>query len=163
MQANYVDEYEVATCVAVMGRVGFKVVVGSIEGSMLVKASHRLNIVADTLISETKDQFDAIVLTGGKRGAERLLESKHLQVLLRAQANQGRLIAAIGAPSALLHQLEIWSASVLRRPAGVVYAEGVLTASSPGEALEFALKIVELLAGDDAAKNANQRMQYEAF
>ena len=161
------DEYEVATCVAVMGRAGFKVVVGSIEGSMLVKASHRLNVVADALISETRDQFDAIVITGGKRGAQRLLKSKHLQALLRAQAIEGRLIAAIGAPStmlpppAMLRLVDCWGAAVVSRRAGVFYADGVLTASGPGDALDFALKIVELLAGTDAAKNADQRMQSE--
>jgi 4-methyl-5(b-hydroxyethyl)-thiazole monophosphate biosynthesis len=117
--------------------------------------------------------YDLIALPGGMPGAEHLRDSKELEMMLKRQQQEGRLYAAICASPAVVfqhhgllnqrratchpahvHQLEDTSAVESR----VVVDGTCITSRGPGTALEFALKLVELLFGEPKAREIAQAM-----
>jgi 4-methyl-5(b-hydroxyethyl)-thiazole monophosphate biosynthesis len=137
-------------------------------------ASRGVRLVADRLVSACADEtFDLIVLPGGLPGAEHLRDSAELVAMLKRQQQQGRLYAAICASPAVVLQHHGLLAgrratcypgfdSQLENPAPpderVVVDENCVTSSGPGTALEFALKLVELLYEPAKAQEVAQQM-----
>jgi 4-methyl-5(b-hydroxyethyl)-thiazole monophosphate biosynthesis len=125
------------------------------------------------MISDCSDTYDLIALPGGMPGAEHLRDSKELEVLLRHQKQEGRLYAAICASPAVVFEhhglLDQRRATchprfvhLLQNREAVdsrVVVEGeCITSRGPGSALEFALKLVELLYGVDKTKDVAEPM-----
>jgi 4-methyl-5(b-hydroxyethyl)-thiazole monophosphate biosynthesis len=161
------EEIEAVTIIDVLRRAGIAVTVASVMDRPEITASRGVRIVADRLISEVADQdFDLIVLPGGMPGAEHLRDNEILTDMLRRHAAANRLMGAIcAAPAVALEAhgfLENRAATAHpgffdrlnrdRRSEARVVADGhVVTSRGPGTALEFALRLVALLRGEDAA------------
>jgi protein DJ-1 len=159
--ANGAEEMEVSIVVDVLRRGGVQVVVAGIDGPGPVTCSRGLVIVPDQgLAGCARDEFAAVVLPGGAEGARRLGASAGVGAVLRAQADAGRLVAAIcAAPSALAAHGIGAGAAMTCHPsvravvaahadhrADRVVADGAfLTSQGPGTAFEFALAIVARL------------------
>jgi 4-methyl-5(b-hydroxyethyl)-thiazole monophosphate biosynthesis len=161
------EEIEAVAVIDVLRRAGVSVTVASVMDRAEITASRGVRIVADQLISEVADQnFDLIVLPGGMPGAEHLRDSAVLTEMLRRHAGEDRLVGAIcAAPAVALKPrglLEGRQATAhpgffdqldpeTRSEARVVADGRLVTSRGPGTALEFALRLVALLLGEEKA------------
>jgi 4-methyl-5(b-hydroxyethyl)-thiazole monophosphate biosynthesis len=171
--ADGCEEIEAVCIIDVLRRAGAEVTVASVDKEQ-VTASRGVKLVADKLISECVDTaYDLIALPGGMPGAEHLRDSKELTMLLRRQKDEGRFYAAICAAPAVALQhhglLDDRLATThpnfigkLKNPEKVesrVVVDGTcITSRAPGTALEFSLKLVELLFGAHKAQEVAQPM-----
>ena len=129
-----------------------------------VKASRGMTLVPDTTLDAVMEQdFDMMVLPGGLPGADHLNADQRIHQLLQRLHDQGNIMAAICAapkvlvtaglldgrkatsyPGALagfdLSRIDMLSESVVRDG-------NVITSRGPGTAMDFALELVEMLAG----------------
>ena len=157
--ADGFEEIEAFTIVDVLRRAGIETDTVSIRGSV-VQSSHGIRVMVDTRIDMIDpDTYNAIVLPGGSPGYVNLGKSSKLIEILKKFNNQGKLIAAIcGAPLILAEHglLDDKRATVypgferkLSYPRGnkVVVDGNIITSQGPGTAMEFALKVVEMLVG----------------
>jgi len=164
--ADGCEEIETVCIIDVLRRAGAEVTVASVKG-IQITASRGVKMVAERLISDcTSTTYDLIVLPGGMPGAEHLRDSEALVTMLKRQKREGRLYGAICASPAVVFQhhnllgkrratthpafgnrLENRSAIELR----VVVDGNCVTSRGPGTAIEFALKLVELLYGKETA------------
>jgi 4-methyl-5(b-hydroxyethyl)-thiazole monophosphate biosynthesis len=160
--ADGTEEIEAVTIIDVLRRAETEVTVASV-GELQVTASRGVKLVADAVIADCRrTQYDAIALPGGKAGAERLRDSADLAEILKSHREQDRWLAAICAAPALVlqshgllkkcratchpdfvHLLDNADAAGAR----VVVDGKCLTSRGPGTALDFALKLVEVLYG----------------
>ncbi|MBD2813500.1 protein deglycase YajL [Xenorhabdus sp. Flor] len=165
------EEIEAVTTIDLLVRAGINVTIASAatDGALTLTCSRGVKIVADTpLVDVVDEDFDAVILPGGIKGAECLRDSLLVVEKIRTAQSQGKIIAAICASPAVVleyHQLfpignmtgypsmkdkiapEKW---IDRR---VYFDERVnlLTSQGPATAFDFALKLIELLKGKDKA------------
>jgi len=171
--ADGCEEIEAVTIIDVLRRAGADVTVASV-GELRITASRGVRLVADTTIETCVDAvFDLIVLPGGMPGAEHLRDSELLITMLKRQEQAGRLFGAIcAAPAVVLHHHGLLAgrratthpgfADTLENRGAVdsrVVVDGAcVTSRGPGTALEFALKLVELLYGREKAAEVARPM-----
>ncbi len=176
------EEVEALTPVDYLSRAGIEVVTASV-GDRAVVGSHGIEVIADIELAEIDPEaaFDVLVLPGGP-GAEALAESADLMVLILAQAEAGRLLAAICAAPALV--LAEACGKELGRAGGLLagraftcfpgyearVAEGrfspervvqdgrILTSRAAGTAGEFSLAIVADLLGQAKAAELAEKL-----
>ncbi|MCP3952370.1 MAG: DJ-1 family protein [Desulfobacterales bacterium] len=171
--ADGTEEIEAVCIINVLRRAGAEVVVASV-GKKEVACSRGVMIVADKLIADClAESFDLIVLPGGVPGAQNLRDSTALTELLKKQAGAGGFFGAICASPAVVlqahgllenrratthpgftDQLEP-NVSIENR---VVVDGNCITSRGPGTALEFALKLVEMLYGPEKARKVGEPM-----
>ncbi len=163
---------EALTVVDIFRRASVKVDLVSIAADKTVVSSHQVSVVADKLISDCVDEnYDLIVLPGGVPGVDNLQKSQELKVLLEKQNNSGKLYGAIcAAPAVVLeaqgllegkaatcHPLFTDRLSKKDKIAEAVVVDGnCVTSRGAGTALEFALKLLEMLLGMEARKEVEQ-------
>ncbi len=143
---------------------------------LLVAGSHGIGIRADMLLADVDDTgFDMIVLPGGMPGAAHLKNNLRVVEFLRRTSARGGYVAAIcAAPSVLAHAglldgrvatsfpgfLDGQSAPGLQLSTAPVVIDGrVVTSRGPGTAIDFALSLIELLAGARARSDVESRLQ----
>lgn len=171
--ADGTEELEAVCIIDVLRRAGASVTVASV-GDIQITASRGVKLVADKRVGDCVDElYDLIVLPGGIPGAEHLRDSRELEMLLRQQQEQGRWYGAICASPAVVLQhhkllgqrratcyptymdkLENADTDASR----VVVDERCVTSRGPGTALAFSLKLVELLYGEEKAKEVAEAM-----
>jgi len=166
--ADGVEEIESVTLIDVLRRAEIEVVVASIEIRRMITCSRGVRLTADAMLNDVLAQdFDLIALPGGMPGAQRLAEHLPLAQRVQQQARAGRFYAAICAAPALALQ----SYGVLKqrrmtcypsfsdRLSGCTFVDqpvvvdgNCITSQGPATALEFALTLVEQLAGKTTRK-----------
>jgi len=171
--ADGIEEIEAVCIIDVLRRAGASVTVASV-GELQITASRGVRLVADQPIVDCVDvTYDMVVLPGGMPGAEHLRDSEALEIILERQRQGGRYYGAICASPAVVLQhhgllgqepatchpnfvqfLENRDSAESR----VVVAGNCVTSRGPGTALEFALKLVELLYGEKTSKEISQAM-----
>ena len=162
--ADGTEEIEAVTIIDVLRRAEAEVTVASVN-DLLVTASRGVKLVADCLIAACRERrFDLVVLPGGLPGAEHLRDSADLKVLLEQQHAAGRWYGAIcAAPAVVLenhgllqnrkatghpgHVEGLSNKAAIDHP--VVVDGNCVTSRGPGTALQFSLKLVELLFGKE--------------
>jgi 4-methyl-5(b-hydroxyethyl)-thiazole monophosphate biosynthesis len=166
------EELEAVTIIDLLRRAGIEVVTAGLESGP-VRASRGVTLMPDTdLDSVLADDFDMIVLPGGLPGAERLDDDPRIRALVRRLAETGRYTAAICAAPRVLanaglldgksataypgHLEKLARPEVRLSPEPVVSDGRVITSRGPGTAMDFALTLIEALAG------RQQRDQVEA-
>ena len=129
-----------------------------------ITASRGMKITADVMLDDcAKNHYDLIAVPGGLPGSEHLAEHPVLDTMLRAQAAQGKLFAAICAAPALVlaskgllldktatcypSYQQTLEAKEVDGAARVVVDGNCITSQGPGTALDFALELVEQLCG----------------
>ena len=171
--ADGTEEIEAVCIIDVLRRAGADVTVASVDG-LQITASRGVKIVADCLIYDCLNtDYDLIAIPGGMPGAERLSDSDAVVRLLQGQRRKERLYGAICAapavvlePHGLLEDRQATShpsfTDRLTNQAAVnssVVVDGnVVTSRGPGTAIEFALKLVELLFGKEKADEVAEPM-----
>jgi len=162
--ADGTEEIEAVTIIDVLRRAEAEVMVASV-GALQVTASRGVKIVADCLIDDCKDgDFDMVVLPGGIPGAEHLRDHPVLKEILLQQSGAGKMFGAIcAAPAVVLETHGLLAdrqatahpgyVSGLNAPSSaesrVVVDGNCVTSRGPGTAMEFSLKLVELLFGKE--------------
>lgn len=172
--ADGTEEIEATTITDTLVRAGAQVTTASVGSQLLVTCSRGIKITADCMIGECVGlDWDLIVCPGGMPGAEHLRDSSTLRELLVLQSAEGKLVGAIcAAPAVVLatHGL-INGRSATCYPApkfkdvlsnyktdAVVVDGTLITSQGPGTSLLFALKLVEVLFGEDMASKLSKEM-----
>ena len=168
--ADGFEEIEAIAVVDVLRRAGFDVVTTGLPSS-IVEGAHGVKLIADKKIDNVNlDEFDALILPGGNPGYKNLGKSKIIMDAIESFEEKGKLVAAICAAPTLLAKAGILKdrrataypglERELPRPrdGNVVYDENVITSKGPGTAIEFALKIVEVLGGKGKADELKRRL-----
>ncbi len=165
--ADGVEEIEAVCIIDVLRRAGAEVTVAAVD-NLEVTAARGVRLVADCRLADcAAERFDLIALPGGLPGAEHLRDCAVLTGLLRDQAQQNRLYAAIcAAPAVVLqHHGLLAGRRATCHPAladrldptadpgaRVVVDGNCVTSQGPGTALEFALELVARLFGPERAE-----------
>ena len=155
---NGFEEIEAISTVDVLRRADMEVVTAGIPGTM-VEGNKGVKVIADKMLKDINhEEFDALVLPGG-RGCPSLVKSSKLMDIINDFNKKEKLIAAICYAPVLLAReglLKDRKATAypghekeLPKPRGerVVVDRNIITSQGPGTAIDFALKIVEVLAG----------------
>ena len=164
--AEGTEELEAVTIIDVLRRAGVEVTVASAnEGENLqICGAQGTGIVADKMLGQcVENSYDLIAVPGGLPGSEHLAENPVLDGMLRAQAEQERLIGAICAAPALVLSgkgllrdktatcypsfQQGLEAKEVDGEARVVVDGNIITSQGPGTALDSALQLVEQLCG----------------
>lgn len=172
--ADGVEDLETVTLIDVLRRAEIEVVVASIENRRMFTCARGSRMTADAMLIDVLAQdFDLIVLPGGMPGAQHLADHLPLAEKVQAQAKAGKLFAAICAAPALA--LQGYGVLKQRRmtcypafsdrlsgctfvDAPVVVDGNCITSQGPATALEFALTLVEQLAGKATRKAVAEAM-----
>jgi 4-methyl-5(b-hydroxyethyl)-thiazole monophosphate biosynthesis len=160
------EELEAVTVIDLLRRAGIRVLVASLDGRPAC-GSHGIEITPDSDLDQAISQDpDMVVLPGGLPGADNLAASPKIIELLRSMAETGRFTAAIcAAPKVLARAgllqgrratsypgfLDNVGAPGLEQVDEAVVCDGtVITSRGPGTAMDFALALIEKLAGRQA-------------
>jgi 4-methyl-5(b-hydroxyethyl)-thiazole monophosphate biosynthesis len=171
------EEIEAVTPIDVLRRAELNVTVAGV-GSKTIRGAHGVRFQADTTLNQYKDLPDAVILPGGMPGAQNLANSKEVREILTKMNSQNKLIGAICAapalvlaPSGILEGKKAtcypgfenhFNSSTQFSPARVVVDGHIITSRGPGSALEFALELVEKLAGKEKAESLSQGLLAKA-
>ena len=164
------EEIETISVVDILRRAGAEVILaGTEEGP--VKGSRGVLVVPDQLLGEVLNQeFDLVVLPGGQPGVTNLQSNQGLIDMLKNQDRKEKHIAAIcAAPlvlkdAGLIQEQKTTSHPSIREDLirytdyseeRVVVDGRYVTSRSPGTAIEFALKLVEILFGKEMVEKVN--------
>lgn len=160
--ADGFEEIEAISAIDILRRAKIDVVSASITDHLEVEGSHGLNVRADALFSDISGKdFRSVILPGGMRGVENLLQFEALGAFLTKHAEAGAVIAAICAAPLVLdkyHLLDIngytCHPTVARRVTtpgrrfeAVVRSGRMLTSRSAGTAMAWSLELVKMLLG----------------
>ncbi len=166
------EELEAVTVIDVLRRGGVEVVIAGLEEAPIPSA-RGVKIVPDISIDKlSADELDLVILPGGLPGVENLKKDPRVKKLIEEVRAKGKKCAAIcAAPGALAAfgvlegkratiypslKDELKGAQVEEAP--VVVDGDVITSQGPGTALPFAFKLLEILAGEEKAREIAQQM-----
>jgi len=166
------EELEAVTIIDLLRRAEITVVTAGLDAGP-VRASRGTRLLPDATLDEAlKQDYDMVVLPGGQPGSDNLNRDPRVHALLRKMADNGKFTAAIcAAPSVLAHAgvlkgkratsfpgvLEkLGHTGVVLQDQPVVRDGKVITSRGPGTAMDFALELIETLAGKE------KRAQVEA-
>ena len=167
--ASGFEEIEAVTVIDILRRANIEVVVAGLEEGT-IEGSRGIKVLPDTTLDQAGSDFDLIALPGGARCADRMREDERIAALVRGLLSKGKPVAAICAASTVLSHLGVLEGkratghpsvlSLLRAGQAVtdrVVVDGpIVTSRSPGTAMEFAFKLVELLVGKVKAEEVNR-------
>jgi 4-methyl-5(b-hydroxyethyl)-thiazole monophosphate biosynthesis len=167
------EEVEAVTPIDYLRRAGIELVLAAIGTDKTVTGSHGIALKADTTIGELEKagslapaQWDGVLVPGGLPGATNLAACKPAGAFYQAMAAAGKITAAICAsPAVFLAPLGLLEGKRYTCYPGaesqvqggtwledrVVIDGSLITSRAPGTAAEFALTLIDKLAGPDAA------------
>ena len=159
------EEIEAVTIIDVLRRAEIKVLVASLDETMLVKGTHNINIEADLEIKNIDvETLDMIVLPGGWDGTYALADDENVQRVLKEMDAKGKNIGALCAAPFALNRAGVLKQNFTCYPSVeekireegyqgdkfmVVEDANVMTSRGPATALCFALAIVKKLKGKE--------------
>jgi 4-methyl-5(b-hydroxyethyl)-thiazole monophosphate biosynthesis len=166
--ADGFEEIEALTPVDYLRRAGIEVTMIGLAGQ-LVRGAHDIAVMADLTMAESSSAtYDAVILPGGMPGARNLAESKVLREFLLRHFHGGKIVAAIcAAPAVVLEGAcgllagrhftgypgsEAQVPQGIHTPGRVVKDGNLITSRGPGTAGEFAIALIEALAGAQTAQ-----------
>ncbi len=157
------EELEAVTVIDLLRRAGMEVVTAGLD-ERPVTASRGVTLIPDTTLDAIASRtFDIVILPGGLPGADYLDQDPRIRELLSRVTEQGGYAAAIcAAPKVLanagmlegkqatsypgvLDRMDLPQVEVDLQP--VVRDGQIITSRGPGTAMDFALEIIEVLAG----------------
>ena len=161
------EEMEAIAPIDLLRRAGVDVLTVGVTGKT-VRGSHNIPVEADITIDQMDlTDLEMIVLPGGTAGVEASRANEHAKNALRFAWENGKFVAAICAGPTLLADLHItdgkqatcyptcesgMGSARLVPGAACVRDEKLITGTSAGCAIPFALALVEALKGGETAK-----------
>lgn len=161
--AEGVEELEAVTLIDILRRGDIEVIAAGLAPGHVRGARGTVLMPDMSLDAALNHEYDMVVLPGGQPGATHLADDARIHTLLQNMAAAGKHTAAIcAAPKVLalaglldgrrataypgtLKQHEFPAIDILDAP--VISDETVITSRGPGTAMDFALTLVETLAG----------------
>jgi 4-methyl-5(b-hydroxyethyl)-thiazole monophosphate biosynthesis len=155
------EEIEAVTVIDLLRRAGITVISAGLD-ALPVRASRGVMLLPDTTLEEVLSQdFDMIVLPGGQPGTNNLKADPRIINLLKRMSSQGKYVTAICAAPLVLATAGLLDgkqatsfpgtldsyATVNQQNAAVVTDGKLITSRGPGTAIDFALTLIERLAG----------------
>ncbi len=177
--ADGFEEVEAITPVDLLRRAGIQVDVVGVSNRDVI-GSHGIRLTTDITLDEMEDSKlpDVIILPGGMPGTTNLASDADVEHLLRRQAQDGRLIAAICAAPVLVlgakgllkgrrftcfPGLESHPHDGKWEDARVVCDGSLITSRGPGSAAEFSIAIIRHFLGNQAAEDVRRTTQQLEF
>ena len=174
--ADGFEEIEGLTVVDIMRRAKIDVETISITGQKQINGAHKIIVEADRLFEETDfSDGDMLVLPGGMPGTLNLDAHSGVRRVVKDFFEEGKYIGAICAGPTVLANLgllkgkritchptveqDIQGAVITKVP--VTVDNNVITGRGAGAAVDFALKLIEVLAGSEKAKEIGETIAYE--
>jgi 4-methyl-5(b-hydroxyethyl)-thiazole monophosphate biosynthesis len=172
------EETEAVTTIDLLVRGGLSVTTASVEsdGTREIVCSRGVRLLADAPLVEVADNdYDAIVLPGGLKGAETFRDSPLLVETVRQFHLSSKIVAAIcAAPGTVLVAHDLFPVGNMTGFPGlrdtipdskwmerrVVWDPRVnlLTSQGPGTAIDFALKLIDLLVDKETAREVASQL-----
>ena len=167
------EEIEAISIIDVLRRAEMDVVAVSVTGKIEVTGGHQIKVTADKLFEEIDySNVEMIVLPGGMPGATNLNNHAGLRNQILDFNKNGKPLGAICAAPLVFGQLGILkNKNATCFPGFEKYLEGakvtgaatetagnIVTGKGAGVAIQFALKIVEILKGNEHASQLADRM-----
>lgn len=169
------EELEAVTVIDLLRRAGIEVVSAGLDDQPIT-ASRGTRLLADTTLDAAlRRDYDMVVLPGGQPGADNLDSDPRIRALLQGMQQQGKYTAAICAASKVLASagllagkhatgfpgvLEKLNLDDVRLSKQAVVTDGkVVTSRGPGTAMDFALELIELLAGKEKRAQVEAALQ----
>lgn len=170
------EEMEAVTPLDLLRRVGVNAKFVSIGSSLQVNGAHNICYTADIFFDEAAaNKAHGIVLPGGMPGTLNLLAHQGLCSLIQSYNEEQKPICAICAAPLILGELNLLKGKVATIYPGMenkllgavpsknqVCVDGnIITSRGPGTAIPFALKLVEIFAGKEAAEKLTADIVYQ--
>lgn len=174
--ANGFEEIEALTVVDLMRRAVIDINTVSVNGDSVVKGSHGISVKTDIVYDQADfDVCEMMVLPGGMPGTTNLCAHKALNEKLVEFHDTGKKVAAICAAPMVFgkagllhgHEATIYSGMEAELTGAVVKDEkvvvsgNVITSKGPGTAMDFALTLIEILKGKEAADKVAKGLLYK--
>ncbi len=172
--AKGVEEIECVAVVDILRRAGVEVCLASLNGAAVTGRSD-IVIQPDADLRDVKDEdWDMVVLPGGLPNAHLLRDDANVRAVVERLRDERKSVAAIcAAPTALAAYgltdgLRVTSYPSCReemetlQPGSVYVDEAVVeddfltTSRGPGTAIEFALRLVARLCGEDKSREIRE-------
>jgi 4-methyl-5(b-hydroxyethyl)-thiazole monophosphate biosynthesis len=167
------EEIEAVTIIDVLRRAGITVVSAGLDDQP-VRASRGVTLMPDsTLDAVLHEDFDMIVLPGGQPGTNHLKTDARVLKLVQNMAQQDKYVAAICAAPAVLAAAGLLDGKqatsfpgaltpfpkVKQQHAAIAEDGKIITSRGPGTAMDFALTLVERLAGSAKRQEVETGLQ----
>lgn len=173
--ADGFEEIEAFSVVDILRRADIEILTISISNTLIVTGAHNICVKADKLFSEIEsktDHLEAIILPGGMLGTLNLSNHEGLKkLILKMNDNNSFIMAICAAPSILGNYGILKNKKVTCYPGyenklidadvindDVVVDGNIITSRSAGTAIDFSLKIVEVLKGKDKSDDLKVNM-----
>ena len=175
--ANGFEEIEGLTPVDLMRRAGIEVVMASITDSLQITGARGIKVTADMLLSDIADEADMVILPGGMPGTTNLKESSEVRSMVQKYYDAGKYIAAICAAPTVFGDMGLLNGKKATCYPGleaglngamwpgegesVVVDGNIITSRGVGTAIDFALKLIEILIDEDKADSIGASVVYK--
>ena len=169
------EEMEALTPCDLLRRAGIEVSFVGLSGRA-VTGGHGITIEADCTPDEVDfDAMQMLVLPGGLGGVNSIRDSEAAMALIRRTAEAGKFLTAICAAPTILAELGItdgrratchptmrenMAGAILLQDAEAVRDGSIITGTSAGTAIPFALRLIEALKGIEAAEKVAEEIVY---
>jgi len=155
------EELEAVTVIDLLRRAGITVVSAGLDAHP-VRGSRGTVLLPDTTLDEAlKHSYDMVVLPGGQPGTNNLRADQRIIALVQHMAQQDKYVTAICAAPSVLATAGLLDGKratsfpgaldefpqVQQQHATIVEDGRFITSRGPGTAMDFALTLVERLAG----------------
>jgi 4-methyl-5(b-hydroxyethyl)-thiazole monophosphate biosynthesis len=167
------EEIETVTVVDVLRRAAINVTVAGLT-SAVTEGKHEMKFVPDTSIDDVSvEDFDAVVVPGGNPGYKNLRKDPRVIAMVKKAAESNKILAAICAGPTVLSDAgvlvgkactiypgmeeELLAGGGKPKQDMVVVDGNVVTSRGPATALPFAIKLAELLAGNQVAEAVGKK------
>ena len=174
--ADGFEEIEALTVVDLLRIANVYVDTVSITDDYTVRGSHVIAVQTEDLITEIDfKESDMIVLPGGMPGTTNLKEDENVRKAVQEAYDDGRYVAAICAAPTILADMgllkgkrapcypdmesEIEDAYLTGAP--VATDENIITSQGVGTAIDFALKLIEVLISEEKAVEIADSIVYQ--
>lgn len=169
--ADGFEEIEALGTIDILRRAQIPVQTVSITDNKNVTGAHNITVLADIVFSELDfSDVDALVLPGGMPGAKNLNEHEALKKQVKLFAEKGKNVAAICAAPMVLGGLGLLEGKKATTYPGfepeligaiatgekVVVADNIITGKGPAFVFDFALQLVETIAGIGVRKEVQE-------
>ncbi|MDH3974468.1 MAG: DJ-1/PfpI family protein [Deltaproteobacteria bacterium] len=163
------EEVEAFGPVDMLRRAGADVTTaGTVDG--VIVGRNDIKVLADESLDHAmNDEFDMIILPGGSGGTENMMNDERVRRIIEHHDEEGKYITAICAAPTVLANIGITRGKTITSHPSVMnqfrhetYSEdrvvidgNIITSRGPGTALEFGLKLVEILVSREKAEEVN--------
>ena len=166
--ADGFEEIEALTVVDLLRRAKVYVDTVSITDDYTVRGAHGIPVQTEDLITEIDfKESDMIVLPGGMPGTTNLKEDENVRKAVQEAYDDGRYVAAICAAPTILADM-----GLLKGKRATCYPdmeseiedatdENIITSQGVGTAIDFALKLIEVLISEEKAVEIADSIVYQ--